>query len=53
VPAIAESLACPDLAQARQVAACPTEAKLRYTFVGYCSDNARMFNGKGHVGSET
>lgn len=46
VPASAETLACPDLSGARQVAACPTEAELRYTFVGYCSDNARMYDGK-------
>jgi hypothetical protein len=45
-PAFAETLACPDLSGARQVAACPTEAELRYTFVGYCSDNARMYDGK-------
>lgn len=46
VPAAAETLACPDLRGARQVASCPTEAELRYTFVGYCSDNARMYDGK-------
>ncbi|MBK7331283.1 MAG: hypothetical protein IPI87_02285 [Betaproteobacteria bacterium] len=45
-PALAETLACPDLSGARQVAACPTEAELRYTFVGYCSDSARMYDGK-------
>ncbi len=45
-PAFAETLACPDLSGARQVAACPTEAELRYTFVGYCSDSARMYDGK-------
>lgn len=48
-PASADTLACPDLAQARQVAACPTDAELRYTFVGYCSDNARMYDGKADV----
>jgi len=48
-PVLAETLACPDLAQARQVTACPTEAELRYTFVGYCSDNARMYDGKTDV----
>lgn len=45
-PALAETLSCPDLRGARQVGACPTEAELRYTFVGYCSDNARMYDGK-------
>ena len=45
-PAVAVTLACPDLSGARQVAACPTEAELRYTFVGYCSDSARMYDGK-------
>ncbi len=47
LPAVAlaaETLSCPDLGGARQVAACPTEAELRYTFVGYCSDNARMYD---------
>jgi hypothetical protein len=44
--AVAEALAYPDLSGARQVAACPTEAELRYTFVGYCSDSARMYDGK-------
>lgn len=51
-PATAQTLACPDLAGARQVAACPTEAELRYTFVGYCSDNARMYDGKADVCSD-
>lgn len=46
---LAETLVCPDLARARQVAACPTDAELRYTFVGYCSDNARMYDGKADV----
>ncbi|RPH65252.1 MAG: hypothetical protein EHM83_06860 [Burkholderiales bacterium] len=44
VPVAAETLSCPDLGGARQIAACPTEAELRYTFVGYCSDNARMYD---------
>lgn len=42
-PAWAESMSCPDLADAVQVAACPTDAELRYTFLGYCSDNARLY----------
>ncbi|MDK9724211.1 MAG: hypothetical protein OEL88_04925 [Sterolibacteriaceae bacterium MAG5] len=44
--AAAETLACPSLATAVQVGTCPTEEELRYTFTGYCSDNARMY-GKG------
>ena len=49
VPAEAQALACPDLAAAKPVGACPTDAELRYTFIGYCSDNARMYDGKGEV----
>lgn len=43
LPALAESLACPDPAAAVQVATCPSEEELKYTFIGYCSDNARMY----------
>lgn len=39
----AQTLACPDLAAAVQAGVCPTEEELRYTFTGYCSDNARMY----------
>lgn len=39
----AQPLACPDLAAAVQVGVCPTEEELRYTFTGYCSDNARLY----------
>lgn len=42
-PARAESLACPDLSTATQVAACPTEEDLRYTYLGFCGDNARLY----------
>lgn len=42
-PAQAETLSCPDLADAVQVAACPTEDELRYTFMGFCGDNARLY----------
>lgn len=45
-PAIASALTCPDLAHARPVTACPSEAELRHTFIGFCSDNARMYDGK-------
>lgn len=42
-PASAESLGCPDLSAATQVAACPTDDELRYTYLGFCSDNARLY----------
>lgn len=42
-PALADPVSCPALAAAVQVAACPSEEELRYTFTGYCSDNARMY----------
>lgn len=38
-----ETMACPDLAAAVQVGTCPTEEELQYTYVGYCSDNARLY----------
>lgn len=34
---------CPELKEAVQVTACPTDAELRYTFMGYCGDNARLY----------
>jgi hypothetical protein len=43
LPAAAADIACPDLAAATQVAACPTEEELKYTFMGYCGDNARLY----------
>jgi len=45
-PAAADTLSCPDLSGAVQVAACPSEEELRYTFIGYCSDNARLYDRK-------
>jgi hypothetical protein len=42
-PAWSVTVDCPDLAAAVQVGACPTEEELRYTYTGYCSDNARMY----------
>jgi hypothetical protein len=39
----AETLSCPKLAGAVQVGSCPSEAELKYTFTGYCSDNRRMY----------
>ena len=44
-PARAESMSCPTLADAIQVAACPSEKELRYTFLGFCGDGARMYGG--------
>lgn len=43
VPAFAGEIACPDLSAAVQVAPCPGEEELRYTFNGFCGENARMF----------
>ena len=41
--ASAGQFACPDLAAAVQVNACPTEEELRFTYNGYCSDNAKAY----------
>jgi hypothetical protein len=41
--AMADTVSCPDLSAAVQVAACPTEEDLKFTFNGYCSDNKRMY----------
>lgn len=40
-------LACPDIAEARQVAVCPSAEELEYTFLGYCGDNARLYGRDG------
>ncbi len=45
----AEAVSCPDLATAVQVGTCPAEEELRYTYSGYCSDNARMYRGENDV----
>lgn len=37
-------VACPDLSAAVQVNTCPSEEELRYTYRGYCSDNARLYD---------
>ncbi|MDX9884627.1 MAG: hypothetical protein RBT54_03075 [Thauera sp.] len=42
-PAQAETLSCPALNAAVQVAPCPNEAELQYTFMGFCGDNARLY----------
>ena len=41
--AFAGQLACPELATATQVNACPTEDELKFTYNGYCSDNAKAY----------
>lgn len=43
LPVRAETLACPDPAQAVQVATCPSEEQLRYTYNGFCSDDRRLY----------
>lgn len=42
--AAATTLNCPALDTVKQVAACPTEEELRYTYLGYCGDNARSYD---------
>lgn len=39
----AETIACPDPAKAVQVATCPSEDELKYTFTGFCSDDRRAY----------
>ena len=41
--AVAANFSCPDLAGAVQVNACPTEEELKFTYNGYCSDNAKAY----------
>ncbi|MDR0776313.1 MAG: hypothetical protein LBE81_06710 [Azonexus sp.] len=43
LPVAATELSCPDLATLVQVNGCPTEEELQYTYVGYCSDNAKAY----------
>lgn len=43
LPARAETVACPDAAQAVQVATCPSEEELKYTYNGFCSDDKRLY----------
>ena len=47
--AMAASVSCPDLTTAVQVAACPAEEELKYTFTGYCSDDAKAYKGDTDV----
>ncbi|MCK6405702.1 MAG: hypothetical protein L6Q60_06765 [Rhodocyclaceae bacterium] len=44
--ASAATVSCPDLGTVVRAGSCPTEDELRFTFNGYCSDNARLY-GKG------
>lgn len=48
LPAAAGTVACPDLAKASQIAACPSEEELQYTYTGFCSDDGRPY--KGDIG---
>lgn len=45
----AATLPCPAMATAVQVGACPTDEELKYTFTGYCSDDARAYKGETDV----
>lgn len=47
--AAAAPVACPDLATAVQVASCPAEEELKYTFTGYCSDDGKAYRGETDV----
>ena len=49
LPAFGAELACPDLARAVQVASCPSDEELRYTFTGYCSDDKLRYKGDTDV----
>lgn len=49
LPAAAASVSCPDLATAVQVASCPAEEELKYTFTGYCSDDGKAYRGATDV----
>lgn len=43
-PAMAGTVPCPDLSAAVQLAACPSEEDLKFTFNGYCSADARPYS---------
>jgi len=47
--AVATTLICPDLAKAVQVGTCPSDEELKYTFTGYCSDDAKAYQGETDV----
>ena len=40
----ADILSCPTLSTAAQVGVCPSEDELRATYIGYCSDDARIYD---------
>ena len=44
--AFAAQHACPDLAVAKQVNACPTEEELKHTYSGFCSDDKKVYGGE-------
>ncbi len=46
LPVAAAPYACPDLAVARQVNACPTEEELKHTYSGFCSDDKKAYAGE-------
>lgn len=48
-PVMADTVACPDLAKAVQVASCPAEEELKYTYTGYCADDAKAYRGETDV----
>ncbi len=43
----ADTLSCPDLSTAVRVGSCPSDEELKYTFMGYCGDNARLYGRDG------
>ncbi len=43
----ADKLSCPDLSTAVRVGSCPSDEELKYTFMGYCGDNARLYGRDG------
>jgi hypothetical protein len=47
--AMATTLTCPALDKVVQVGTCPTEEQLKYTFTGYCSDDAKAYKGETDV----
>lgn len=49
---LAAELVCPDLATAVQVAPCPTDEELSYTYKGYCGDNNRLYGKEAEVCAE-
>lgn len=47
--AMAATVVCPDVAKAVQVGTCPSDEELKYTFTGYCSDDAKAYKGETDV----